>query len=169
MRTSERGSGRTAVCYGLLVAAVVGCGPGLYTAPGVSWPGEVSVGYGTRSREMVTSAIASYLPTEADRGYFSVEQMLDGRVAGVVVGRAQDGSPALRIRGRVGGLGGAEPLVVIDGVPFLHRGLRGGLGAVLPHDIARIDVLKDAGSAAIYGARGGNGVIIITTRRAWSP
>lgn len=144
MRTSGRGRRRTVVGCGLLIAAVAGCAPVLGRAPGVSWPREVSVGYGTRSREQVTSAVTSYVPTETDRSHLSVGQMLDVM-----------GSWSWGVRG-------PAPLIVIDGVPFS----RGALGTLSPQDIARIDILKDAGSAGIYGARAAGGVIVITTRRA---
>jgi TonB-dependent SusC/RagA subfamily outer membrane receptor len=71
----------------------------------------------------------------------------------------------VRVRGGGGVLGDGEPLFVVDGVPLRALGPGGALDGIVPEDVARIDVLKDAASAAIYGSRGANGVILITTRR----
>jgi TonB-dependent SusC/RagA subfamily outer membrane receptor len=143
MRTSGRGRRRTVVGCGLLIAVVVGCAPAVDAAPEGARPSDVSVGYGTQSRERVTSAVTSYVPTEVDRGgHYSVLHML------AVMG----GAATLR-RG---------PLLVIDGVPSSWN----ALDMLSPEEIARIDLLKDAGSAGIYGARGADGVVVITTRRA---
>jgi TonB-dependent SusC/RagA subfamily outer membrane receptor len=85
-------------------------------------------------------------------------------VPGLTVIRLPNGDISLRIRGDRSFQGDNEPLLVIDGRP-----VRGDIGAALaglaPRDIERIDVLKDAGSTAIYGSQGANGVIIITTKR----
>jgi TonB-dependent SusC/RagA subfamily outer membrane receptor len=62
--------------------------------------------------------------------------------------------------------GDQEPLLVIDDIPVQRGSLSMALASIAPHDVARIDVLKDAGSAAVYGSRGANGVVIITTKRA---
>ena len=90
--------------------------------------------------------------------------MLEGRFAGVEIRRLAAGGISVRIRGQRTFKGDAEPLFVIDGVPQ-----RTGTGATLfdldPHDVQSIEVLKDAGATAIYGSRGANGVILITTRR----
>jgi TonB-dependent SusC/RagA subfamily outer membrane receptor len=149
------------MCIGLVVAA---CG----RAPGRQRPapsdGEVSVGYGTESTQQVTGSIASVRPEETDARVTQVVQMLE-RVPGLTVMRLSNGDVSVRIRGTRSLHGDNEPLLVIDGVPT-----RGAIGAALaglsPRDIARIDVLKDAGSTAIYGVRGANGVILITTKRA---
>ena len=137
-------------------------------APGRQSPapkdGEVSVGYGTESTQQVTGAIASLSPGEKDARVTQVVQMLE-RVSGLTVIHLPNGDVTLRIRGTRSLHGDNEPLLVIDGVPA-----QGAIGAALaglsPRDIARIDVLKDAGSTAIYGVRGANGVILITTKRA---
>jgi len=75
------------------------------------------------------------------------------------------GDVSLRIRGTRSLHGDNEPLLVIDGVPA-HGAIGAALAGLVPRDIARIDVLKDAGSTAIYGIQGANGVILITTKRA---
>lgn len=93
-----------------------------------------------------------------------VEEMLRGQIAGVDV-RQGEGGLVIRIRGNEDfGLSGAEPLFVLDGLP-LAQGMRGVLVGVNPRDIQSIRVLKNASDTAIYGSRGGNGVILITTKR----
>jgi TonB-dependent SusC/RagA subfamily outer membrane receptor len=96
----------------------------------------------------------------------SVEEILQGRMAGVYVMRSSDGGYQLRIRGASTFTGSNEPLIVIDGVP-LSRGYRGSI-PVNPYDIDSIKVLKNATETAFYGVRGANGVIVITTKRGSS-
>jgi TonB-dependent starch-binding outer membrane protein SusC len=93
-----------------------------------------------------------------------IEDLLS-REPGVSVTRLAGGRVAVRIRGAGSFMGSAEPLLVIDGIPVEYDSgwvLRG----ISPSDVVRIQVLKDASSTAIFGVRGGNGVIMITTRRA---
>ena|SRR5919198_3248172 len=126
--------------------------------------GEVSVGYGTQEPQQVTGSIASLSPEERDARVARVVDMMEGRVPGLSVIRLPNGDISLRIRGSRSFQGDNEPLLVIDDVPV--RGSIGvALASLVPQDIARIDVLKDAGSTAIYGSRGANGVIVITTKR----
>jgi TonB-dependent SusC/RagA subfamily outer membrane receptor len=129
-------------------------------------PDEVEVGYGTQRARDITGSVAS-VSGDALRGnrVSRVEEMFQGRMAGVSVTRTPGGGYSVRIRGASNFTGGGDPLFVLDGVPLL--GTRPGheLDGINPSDIARIDVLKDAGSAAIYGSRAANGVILITTRR----
>jgi TonB-dependent SusC/RagA subfamily outer membrane receptor len=94
----------------------------------------------------------------------SLEQLIAGRVAGVRVTRAPGGGISVQIRGRSSFLLSDEPLFVVDGVP-IRPGPNGPLSWLNPHDIASIEVLKDAASTAMYGVRGGNGVIVIKTKR----
>ncbi len=89
--------------------------------------------------------------------------MLAGRFAGVDVMRAPNGEYAIRIRGVRSLTGNDEPLIVVDGIPA-PPGLSNPLRDIAPASIQRIDVLKDAAATAIYGARGANGVILITTK-----
>lgn len=93
-----------------------------------------------------------------------IEKALEGRVAGVTVMRTANGSIAVRIRGVSSFLASNEPLYVLDGSPF-EPGSNGVLTGINPRDIASIEVLKDPGDTAIYGIRGANGVIVITTKR----
>ncbi|MBV9773502.1 MAG: TonB-dependent receptor plug domain-containing protein [Gemmatimonadetes bacterium] len=92
------------------------------------------------------------------------EQLLEGRFAGVQVTRLAGGGISVRIRGGTSIMGDNEPLYVLDGMP-LQAGPGGALNGINPEDIARIEMLKDIGSTAIYGIRGANGVVLITTKR----
>jgi TonB-dependent SusC/RagA subfamily outer membrane receptor len=93
-----------------------------------------------------------------------IEEVLAGRVAGVVVTRTSDGGIAVRIRGETSINGNTAPLYVVDGVP-IEAGPNGSLTGINPYDIERIDVLKDAASTTMYGVRGANGVIVIRTKQ----
>jgi iron complex outermembrane receptor protein len=94
-----------------------------------------------------------------------VEDMLAGRVAGLEVLRRADGRFSLRVRGSMSILASSEPLLVVDGIPVTGSAAD-VLAGLSPRDVQRVDVLKDAGATAIYGSRGANGVVVITTRRA---
>ncbi len=124
---------------------------------------EVVVGYATVRRKDLTSSVSSIGAKDLkDMPIFSAEQLLNGRLAGVTATTAE-GSPdaqvSIRIRGGMSITGDNAPLYIVDGVQ-----VENGLSTVSPDNIQSIDVLKDAASTAIYGARGGNGVIIITTK-----
>jgi TonB-dependent SusC/RagA subfamily outer membrane receptor len=93
-----------------------------------------------------------------------LEQGLEGRVAGVQVLRSAGGGISIRIRGHSTITGSSEPLYVVDGMP-VHVTPGRGLDWLNPLDIARIEVLKDASATSLYGMRGANGVVLITTRR----
>jgi TonB-dependent starch-binding outer membrane protein SusC len=129
---------------------------------------EVLVGYGTQTKKHVTGAVSSVSPTDADARAARLEDLLTARVAGLEVIPLAGGTYTLRIRGRHG-IGGDprddEPLLVIDDMPVARGSLSYALAGLAPRDVARIDVLKDAASTAIYGSRGGNGVVLITTKR----
>ena len=124
---------------------------------------EVRVGYDTRDRADITGSVGSITAEEmGGQRVMRIEEMIQGRFAGVHVVRMPDGRMSLRIRGTSTFLGNSEPLIVIDGMP-VHGS--NALTGINPHDVARIDILKDAGATAIYGSRGANGVVIITTKR----
>ncbi len=132
----------------------------------------VVVGYGTQRREDVTGSIASVTAKEiATTPVTGLDQAMQGRAAGVQVSQnsgAPGGSVSIRIRGTGTVTGSAEPLYVVDGIPFYSDadGSNGNLlNTINPNDIASIDILKDASATAIYGSRGANGVVIITTKR----
>ena len=95
----------------------------------------------------------------------SIEQALQARVPGVMITRTPDGGISVRIRGATTINGSTEPLYVIDGLP-IQPGPGGSLVGINPHDIASIEVLKDAASLAFYGVRGANGVILIKTKHS---
>ncbi len=126
----------------------------------------VVVGYGEVKKSDLTGSVATLKGDNLNRTpSASVDQLLQGKVAGVQVmtGSGQPGAGAtIRIRGASSLNGSKDPLVVVDGYPW---GDAGNLKQINPEDIESIEVLKDASSAAIYGSRGANGVILITTRK----
>ena len=127
----------------------------------------VVVGYGQVKKSDLTGSVASVKAEKiTDVPANSVDALLQGRVAGVQVTNAsQDpgASSTVRIRGNSSLNGSNSPLVVIDGFPY---GEAGALSQINPQDIISMEVLKDASASAIYGSRGANGVILITTRKA---
>ncbi|WP_052732372.1 SusC/RagA family TonB-linked outer membrane protein [Hymenobacter terrenus] len=129
----------------------------------------VVVGYGTQQRKDLTGAVSSVKSEEIARvPVSSADQALQGQVAGVQIANTSGepgGSPNIRIRGVSSISGGVQPLVVIDGFPVNNADGTNPLNAIDPRDIESIDVLKDASATAIYGSRGSNGVIIVTTKR----
>jgi len=132
----------------------------------------VVVGYGTQERQNVTGAVAT-IKADAikDLPLTSIDQKLAGQVAGVQVSQVTGtpgGGIVVRVRGS-GSIGaGDDPLYVIDGFPVTNNYSRSAnpLSTLNPDDIESITVLKDASSTAIYGSRGSNGVILITTKKA---
>lgn len=153
------------VALGML-AMTTACSYGGSEMRSAPLPGEmIPVGYGMAHKRNVTTSIASVVPTrEIASRFATVEEMLEGRVAGLDVLRGPGGF-SIRIRGATSLLMSNEPLVVIDGIPIHSYSASSALAGVTPQSVERIDVLKDAGSTAIYGSRGANGVILITTRR----
>lgn len=131
----------------------------------------VVVGYGTQSKKDVTGAVKSIKSDAFNKGIInSPQQLLQGKVAGVNVTSASGepgGISGITIRGPGGVRTGSTPLFVVDGLPLDNSSTGGGdpLNFINPQDIESIDVLKDASATAIYGARGANGVILITTKR----
>lgn len=125
----------------------------------------VVVGYGTMKKSDLTGAVAAVNSDKIkDSPAANVGQALQGKVAGVQI--IDSGSPGSNVNIKVRGLGSinnCDPLVVIDGVPTDL-----GLNAINTEDIERIDVLKDASATAIYGSRGANGVVMVTTKRGKS-
>lgn len=127
----------------------------------------VVIGYGKMKKSDLTGSVASINPekivvTPAN----SVESLMQGRIAGVqVINSSQDpgAGSTVRIRGNSSINGSNAPLVVIDGFPY---GDAGELKQINPQDIVSMEVLKDASASAIYGSRGANGVILITTSKA---
>ncbi|PZX49824.1 SusC/RagA family TonB-linked outer membrane protein [Algoriphagus chordae] len=123
----------------------------------------IVVGYGTQKKSHMTGAV-SKLQNEnfGDIPILQADQLLQGKIAGVQIQNTTSEagvSPSIRIRGNASIGASNEPLVVVDGYPTSD-----GLSFINPNDIESIEVLKDAASAAIYGSRGANGVIIVTTK-----
>jgi len=124
----------------------------------------VVVGYGTQKKSDITGTVASLPQDKLQKIAVSdVPQILQGAVPGVFInqnnGGANPSDQSIMIRGRNSITASTNPLIVVDGVPF-----SGSLTDINPNDIKSIEVLKDASSAAIYGSRGSNGVILITTK-----
>lgn len=123
----------------------------------------VVVGYGTVKKANVVGSIAKInSDVIQDRPVGRAEQALQGQMAGVSV-RSTSGAPGsditINVRGAASINGESTPLYVVDGVPIDN------LSGINPNDIESIDVLKDAASAAIYGSRGSNGVVLVTTKK----
>lgn len=124
----------------------------------------VVIGYGTQKRSDLTGAVGSVKSSQlAERPAVNLEQSLAGRIAGVNVATNSGrpgGRTAIAIRGYSSINATNDPLYVVDGIIWTS-----GINTLNPNDIESIDVLKDASSTAIYGTRGSNGVIIVTTKR----
>lgn len=123
----------------------------------------VVIGYGSVKKSSLTSAVASMDNSSIeDRPMARAEQALQGQLAGVQVSitNAEPGAdPQIRVRGTASISASSNPLYVIDGIP------QSSMSGINPNDIQNIEVLKDAASSAIYGSRGSNGVIIVTTKQ----
>ncbi|SNC61144.1 TonB-linked outer membrane protein, SusC/RagA family [Hymenobacter gelipurpurascens] len=124
----------------------------------------VVVGYGVQRAEAVTGSVAS-IGGEALREVPSanISQALQGRLPGVQFSQSSSqpgASTQIRIRGTRSLSASNDPLVVLDGIPF-----PGSIGDINPNDIQSVDILKDASATAIYGSRGANGVVLITTKK----
>jgi iron complex outermembrane receptor protein len=144
---------------------MAGCsGKGLPDAgPG---PGQIDVGYDTQDETKVSGAVTSLGADRAGNGRpLRVEELLRGKVAGLVVMPGAGGRATFRLRGENSLISSQEPLFVVDGVPTDAANVDTALSGLTRDDIRQIDVLKDISSTAIYGTRGAGGVILITTRR----
>ena len=146
----------------------------------------VVIGYGTIKKSDLTGSVTSVKESDFNKGvYASPDMLLQGKSPGVSVFN-NDGTPGggttVRIRGNSSIRTGSQPLYVVDGVPLDGRSVKPGLDVpetgdapssnplnfINPNDIASMEILKDASATAIYGSRGANGVIIITTKRGKS-
>ena len=123
----------------------------------------VVVGYGTQKKSVVTAAISSITADDLKaQSNNRIQNVLQGMTSGVTVtapSGAPDASAQVRVRG-VGSINNSEPLYIVDGLA-----ISGGIDYLNPNDIERIEVLKDAASGAVYGARAANGVILVTTKK----
>ncbi|MGQ7869760.1 SusC/RagA family TonB-linked outer membrane protein [Sunxiuqinia sp. sy24] len=126
----------------------------------------VVVGYGVQKKSVVTAAISSVSSEELENSTPTrIEDVMKGRVSGVQITQSsgQPGSDSkVRIRG-IGTINNSEPLYIVDGMA-----VGGGISYLNPSDIESVEVLKDAASAAVYGARAANGVILVTTKKGKS-
>src|SRR5690606_6562275 len=141
----------------------------------------VVVGYGTQQRKDLTGAVASVSASQLEKQpAASMDMLLQGKAAGMQISKssgAPGGRTEIRIRGASSVNAGNEPLLVIDGIPMYNSSKDPGgtsygtfsatnaLASINPNDIQSVEVLKDASATAIYGSRGSNGVLIITTKR----
>ena len=124
----------------------------------------VVVGYGSQKRSNIVGSVATVNVDKATQNpTTNVSELLRGRAAGVQVnlGDARPGgNSSIVIRGNVSVAGGNNPLIIVDGLPYDN------LNDIVPEDIQSIEILKDAASTSIYGARASNGVILVTTKKA---
>jgi TonB-dependent SusC/RagA subfamily outer membrane receptor len=159
---------KTGIICVLAVAVMAGCGRAGSQGPEAPAPeDEVAAGDGSQPKRQAMGAVTTFIPTEADARVSRVGDMLIGRVPGLEVRRLPNGSYSLRIRGPRtlrGSVEDEEPLLVVDGTPVPKGWLSSTLNTLSPHNIARIEVLRDASVTSVYGLRGANGVIVITTK-----
>ena len=135
----------------------------------------VVIGYGVAKKNDLTGSVTAIKPDEKNHGIItSAQDMIQGKIAGVNV-NSSSGAPGdgaqIRIRGGASLNASNNPLIVIDGMPMDNnntKGVNNPLSLVNPNDIESFTVLKDASATAIYGSRGSNGVIIITTKKGRS-
>ncbi len=142
----------------------------------------VVIGYGTARKRDLTGSVASVQAKDFNKGVIvAPDQLIQGRTAGVMVINntgQPGGATTVRIRGNSSIRAGNNPLFVVDGVPLSGTSARPGAGGggygsdggnplsyLNPNDIASMDILKDASATAIYGSRGANGVVLVTTKR----
>jgi len=132
----------------------------------------IVTGYGTQTRREVTASIVKVDAADIER--IAVASSIDaikGQVAGVDIqsaGGRPGQSPVVRIRGRRSLSASNDPLYVVDGIPVTSSVTGGAIADIAPQDIQSMEILKDAAATAIYGSRGANGVILITTKRGKS-
>lgn len=138
----------------LLAALACSCGPSMLNTKYESDDDDVNLGY-QRIRRRDSNSATSTVKVERGSGYTNIYDYLEGRVAGLIV----DGT-SIRIRGDRSILGSNEPLILVDGIEM------DDISDISPNEVERVDVLKDASSTALYGSRGANGVILITTRKS---
>lgn len=176
----------SAVGYGNTEAAISGSTVDVsITATQSSMNEVVVVGYGTARKRDLTGSVASVKAKDFNQGVFAApDNLIQGKVAGVQVinnSGAPGGASTIRIRGISSIRAGSQPLIVVDGVPLSGSSNQPGfdnqigttpgdnpLNFINPADIASMDILKDASATAIYGSRGANGVIVITTKKGSS-
>lgn len=160
-RFSRHGSTFVAI---LALGSMAACGHGGRQAAAEPAPRDVEIGYGAADEEHLTGAVSSVTAEQIrTRNILKVEDLFV-HVPGVIVVH-RNGNIALQIRGRRSFADDGDPLVVIDDVVVEQAALMNAFAGLNTQDIDRVDVIKD-GTAAIYGHRGANGVILVRTKRA---
>jgi TonB-dependent SusC/RagA subfamily outer membrane receptor len=154
----------SSIVFGLVLASIIGCSRPYSVRPAPTPEQSVSDGYVEKPKDQVSGTATSLTFTDAQTRQVSrVEELLEA-FPGVIVRRAGGGGFSVSIRGVGSLMSSEEPLYVVDGMPIeVRRG--NGLGWLSPADVVRIDLLKNPSETSIYGVRGGNGVIVITTKR----
>ena len=143
--------------------AVSACSTKLETPPEPVNPDAVDVGYGSTDKDHVTGSVATIRNDESgNKIYRTIGEMIRDKVPGVVVQEQANGVLRVRIRGNNSIIAGQDPLFVLDGMALQSSA---ALVGISPSVVESVTVLKDAGSTAIYGSRGANGVILIKTKR----
>ena len=155
------------VAIALVTAGTLGCGG---TAPPPPAPAPAAEGASGRSMEGEGTGSVGVVDGEDIQGRPAVhlEELLEGQVAGVQVVRHAGGGISFRIRGTGSFNADNEPLYVVDGM-VVNVAPGRGVDWLSPGDIQRIEILKDASTTSMYGVRGANGVVVITTRRGKRP
>jgi TonB-dependent starch-binding outer membrane protein SusC len=153
------------VALTVVFGGMLGCGAAR-SSPSPPEPAPEARGGAGRSVESEGTGAVGVVDGDDLRGIpvVHVEQLLQGRVAGVQIIELPGGGISVRIRGPGSINGDTEPLYVVDGMLIQATAGR-GLYWLNPGDIQRIEILKDAGTTSMYGVRGANGVVLITTRR----
>lgn len=146
------------------VATLAACGGGATKSPRTPAPEEARPDLQTPQ----SAGVATVTGEDISKvGVQRIEEYLNGRVPGLQVFRNQSGEYTIRIRGtQKFGQGSEEPLLVVDGMPVSPGSVNTVLSTIDPREIAKVEVLKDASSTAMYGSRGANGVLLIKTKRS---
>lgn len=154
---------RSRISLAFCLVALAGCGappPESAPRPDAAEADEVSIGYATADRRDVVHPVASIGSERIERAHVQRVEELLRRISGVTVTRLPSGGYTVRVRGAGSSTSSNEPLYIIDGVATLGHGLQ----RITADEVERIDVLKGP-AATIYGLRGANGVIVVTTKR----
>jgi TonB-dependent SusC/RagA subfamily outer membrane receptor len=152
------------VFFAVLVGgALLGCSSSSSTRTAAE-DDTINTGYSTEKKSESTNSTSTVVPSQADKDYArDLADLLQGNAAGVQVSRSGSGGVRILIRGPNSFNASNEPLYIVDGTPVTPN--PNGVVPVNPRNVKSITVLKDAGSTAIYGSRGSNGVIVIETRQ----
>ncbi len=157
-RSSPQSPDRPALALSLLAGILLGALPACARPATTGQVEPAAASADTTQAADLTSGAIEKRPQE------SVASLLQGRTSGVLVTVLANGSLSIRIHGSGSFYASGEPLYVVDGTPFTP-GMGGGLTGINPHDIESIEVLKYPPATSLYGLRGANGVILITTKR----